>query len=106
MIEIKNIDKELGQFSLNNINLSIKKNEYFVILGPTGTGKTVLLELIAGLQKADNGGIFYNGKKINEIPPEERNISMVYQDYMLFPHLNVRENIAFGLKVRGYSKGE
>lgn len=106
MIEIKNIDKKLGQFSLNNINLSIKENEYFVILGPTGTGKTVLLELIAGLQKADGGGIFYNGKKIDEIPPEERDISMVYQDYMLFPHLDVRENISFGLKVRGYSKDE
>lgn len=104
MIRIKDLCKRLGNFRIKDINLEIFENEYFVILGPTGTGKTVLLELIAGLQKPDKGDIWFDGNRVTNLPPERRNIGMVYQDYMLFPHLNVRENILFGLKVRGRDK--
>ncbi len=101
MIKLKNIRKKLSDFTINNINLNVKKGEYLVILGPTGTGKTILLELIAGLIKADHGQIFFDDKNVSSYPPEDRKVGMVYQDYMLFPHLNVKDNIAFGLNIKG-----
>jgi molybdate transport system ATP-binding protein/molybdate/tungstate transport system ATP-binding protein len=104
MIKIKNISKNLGQFSLKEVTLDIKNAEYFMIIGPTGAGKTILLETIAGIYHPDKGRILMDGKDITNIPPRNRNISMVYQDYMLFPHLNVEENIAFGLKLRKIPK--
>lgn len=106
MIKIRGLSKRLKDFNIEDIDLDIKEKEYFVILGPTGTGKTVLLELIAGLVCPDRGNIFFNGEELTELPPEERNIGMVYQDYMLFPHLNVKENITFGLKVREVKQEE
>lgn len=106
MIKIRGLSKRLKDFNIEDIDLDIREKEYFVILGPTGTGKTVLLELIAGLVCPDRGNIFFNGEELTELPPEERNIGMVYQDYMLFPHLNVKENITFGLKVRGVKQEE
>lgn len=98
MLELKNISKKLGNFRLENIDLNINKGEYFVILGPTGTGKTVILELIAGLYTPDKGEILFNDKNFDKLPPEDRNIGFVYQDYLLFPHLTVKENIEFGIK--------
>lgn len=98
MLELKEVNIKLGKFFLKNINLKIKTGEYFVILGPTGTGKTVILEIIAGLYTPDRGKIFFKNKRIDKLPPEERNIGFVYQDYALFPHLTVKENIEFGLK--------
>lgn len=95
MIELKNISKVFGDFSLKNINLQIKKGEYFVILGPSGAGKTVIIEIIAGLVKPDSGDI--EGVK-------NKRTGLIYQDYMLFPHLNVYKNIAYGLKIRKESK--
>ncbi|PNR94209.1 ABC transporter [Petrotoga sp. HWH.PT.55.6.1] len=106
MIKIVNISKRFKKFSLEDINLNIEDNEYFVILGPTGVGKTVILEIIAGLIKPDFGDVFIGEKRITHLPPEERNVGMVYQDYMLFPHLNVEENIVFGLKSRRIKKDE
>jgi len=106
MIELVNLCKTLGNFHLSNINLNIKKNEYFVILGPTGTGKTVILETIAGLYHPDKGEILFKRKNINKISPEDRNIGFVYQEYALFPHLNVKDNIIFGLKLRKISQCE
>lgn len=100
MISLCNISKRLGEFHLKNINLNIGDNEYFVILGPTGTGKTVILEIIAGMYRPDQGDIWINGRNITLMYPELRNIGFVYQDYMLFPHLNVRENILFALKLK------
>lgn len=100
MIEIKNISKNLGEFFLSDISFDIKDGEYFMILGPTGSGKTILLETIAGIYHPDKGRILMDGKDITDIPPKDRNISMVYQDYMLFPYLNVRQNIAFGLRLK------
>ena len=106
MIRIENLSKDLGEFFLQDVSLKIKDGEYFVILGPTGAGKTILLETIAGIYHPDKGRIFLNGHDITNIPPRERNIGMVYQDYTLFPFLTVEENIGFGLKLRRISKEE
>lgn len=100
MISLVNLCKKLGDFSLRHIDLDIGDNEYFVILGPTGTGKTVLLEMISGLYPPDAGQIWINGRNMTKAPPEQRQIGFVYQDYLLFPHLNVEENIVFALKAK------
>ncbi len=106
MLRIDNLYKKLGSFELTNINLNIEKDEYFIILGPTGTGKTVLLELIAGMYQPDKGSVWFGDTKISDLYPEQRNIGFVYQDYALFPHLTVKENIFFGIKCRGIDVNE
>lgn len=104
MLEIKKIRLELGKFTLNDLELEINLGEYFVILGPSGSGKTVLLETIAGLYTPDKGAILYNKKDIVCLAPEKRDIGFVYQNYELFPHMTVKDNITFGLKIRGTKK--
>ncbi len=99
MINLKNVSKQLGDFSLKNINLSVDDNEYFVIIGPTGAGKTVLLEIISGMYEPDEGEVWLNGRNVTFECPERRHIGFVYQNYMLFPNLDVRENIIFALKL-------
>jgi len=106
MLKILNLTKDLGQFVARDITLEIERGEYMVIIGPTGAGKTILLETIAGIYSPDEGSIYIGGKDVTDLPPRDRHVCMVYQDYMLFPHLNIRENIAFGLKSRGCSKDE
>ncbi|ADL12860.1 tungstate ABC transporter ATP-binding protein WtpC [Acetohalobium arabaticum] len=106
MIKLENISKDLGDFKLKNIDLELKEEEYFTILGPTGTGKSILLEVIAGLQQPEEGDIWFEDELVSNLPPEDRQIGMVYQDYMLFPHLDVKENILFGLKLRKESAAE
>jgi molybdate/tungstate transport system ATP-binding protein len=98
MIEVKDLSLTMGDFSLKDINLKINDAEYFVVLGPTGAGKTVLLECLAGLHRIKNGEIWRDGQEITHLTPEERNLGYVPQDYVLFPFLRVAENIAFGLK--------
>jgi tungstate/molybdate transport system ATP-binding protein len=83
-----------------------KKGEYFVILGPTGAGKTLLLEMLAGFHLTDKGEIWIDGENMTTYPPEDRNVGFIYQDYSLFPHLNVAKNIEFGLKLKGLQKQE
>lgn len=100
MIKLNNVCITLGNFSLNNVNLEIANGEYFTILGPTGTGKTVILEMISGLYNPESGQIFIENVDASSIPPEKRGIGFVYQDYALFPHLNIFKNIAFGLQLR------
>lgn len=100
MIKLINVSIRLGEFSLENVNLDIRQGEFFSILGPTGTGKSVILEMIAGFYKPDSGKIFLAGRDAAHIPPEKRNLGFVYQDYALFPHLNVYKNIAFGLYMK------
>jgi len=106
MIEIKNLYKDWEEFSLKDINLRIDKGEYFVLLGPTGAGKTLLLELIAGFYIPDRGEIYASNREITRLPPEKRNIVFIYQDYSLFPHLSVKQNVEFGLKVRRFKSIE
>jgi len=106
MITLEKVSHEWGDFSLKNVTLSVNEGEYFIILGPTAAGKTLILETIAGFYIPREGGIFLNEKNITHIPPEKRNIGFVYQDYSLFPHMTVEENIAFGLKMRKNPKRE
>jgi molybdopterin-binding protein len=99
MIKLKNLSVDLGDFVLKDITLTIEEGEYFIILGPTGAGKTVLLESIAGLHHIKNGEIWLRGKEVTRVEPEKRRVSIVYQDHVLFPHLSVKDNIIFGLKM-------
>lgn len=106
MIELRNLCVDLGDFVLRDANLNIEVGEYFIILGPTGAGKTVLLESIAGLYTPQKGQIFLHGREITRLEPEKRGISIVYQDQMLFSHLNVEDNVTFGLRLRKKSRVE
>ena len=98
-LKIENVSKTWREFQLKNINLTVENGDYFIILGPTGAGKTLLLETIMGFQKPDNGKIILNQNDVTETPPEKRGIGYVSQNCVLFPHLNVRQNIEFGLKM-------
>lgn len=105
IIEVKGISKFFGEkTALDNINLSIKKGEFVTILGPSGCGKTTLLRLIAGFQTASEGVIRIAGEEITQTPPHKRPVNTVFQKYALFPHLNVYDNIAFGLKLKKMPK--
>jgi ABC-type sugar transport system ATPase subunit len=106
MIEVENLSIQLGGFSLENLNLTIKDQEYFIILGPSGAGKTVFIECLAGLHRIKKGEIRVDGKNITPLSPEERRIGYVPQDYVLFPFLNVIQNIQFGLKRGKYDKSK
>ncbi|MEA1958684.1 MAG: ABC transporter ATP-binding protein [Chloroflexota bacterium] len=106
MIETKKLTVDLGDFVLEQADLSVEKGEYFIILGPTGAGKTVLLEAIAGLHPIKSGEIWIDGADITCLEPEKRGIGFVYQDYVLFSHLSVKENILFGLKRRRRPRDE
>lgn len=100
MIRLRNLSVELGDFILKNACLEVEEGEYMVIVGPTGAGKTVLLESIAGLYPIRQGEIWLRGQEATRMAPERRGVSIVYQDHALFPHLSVEENILFGLKMR------
>ena len=105
IIEVKGVSKFFGEkTALDHINLSIKKGEFVTILGPSGCGKTTLLRLIAGFQTASAGAICIAGKEITQTPPHKRPVNTVFQKYALFPHLNVYDNIAFGLKLKKLPK--
>ena len=107
IIEIKNLSKSYnGKKILEDINLSVKKGEFVTLLGPSGCGKTTLLRLIAGFLEPDEGTILLDGKDISELPPYKRPLNTVFQRYALFPHLDVYDNIAFGLKLKGMSGDE
>jgi len=104
MVVFKNIEFTIGTFSLHNINFNIKDGEYFVILGPSGNGKTQLLKLLAGLNRPKSGEIWIGGTRRDHLPPEQRDIGYVFQDQVLFPHMNAYDNIAFSLKLKKYKK--
>ena len=100
MIEIKNLSLTKGKFRLRGINLSVPDRSYCVLLGPTGAGKTLLMECIAGLHNITSGSIFLKGQPVTDLKPEKRNTGYVPQDYALFPFMRVIENISIGLKLR------
>jgi len=106
MIKINNLETRLNGFNLHGINLSIEEGEFFILMGPTGAGKTVLLEALAGLIPVKNGKIIIGGKDVTRFPPEKRGIGIVYQDYVLFPHMTVNENIYYGLHFHKHDKKE
>ena len=101
IVELKNISVAFdGEQVLDGLDLEIKDKEFITLLGPSGCGKTTTLRLIAGFLEPDGGEILFEGKKINGVPAYKRQVNTIFQRYALFPHLNVYENIAFGLRVK------
>ena len=103
-LKLKNLSKTWQGFQLRNIDLTVNDGEYFVVLGPTGAGKTLLLETVMGFHKPDKGEVFLDDVDVTFLPPETRGIGYVSQNCVLFPHLDVRQNVEFGLKMRGIGK--
>lgn len=103
---VESVTKKLGDFSIRDISFEVKTGEYFMLLGPTGAGKTIILETIAGIHTPDSGRILWDNEDLTFREPRDRNIAVVYQDYMLFPHMTVEENIGFGLRQHGKTKDE
>lgn len=106
MIKLKDISKTFSGDAvvLENINLDIKKNEFLTLLGPSGCGKTTILRIIGGFETATQGEVLFEGKDIVDLPPHKRKLNTVFQKYALFPHMNVEENIAFGLNIKKIDK--
>ena len=102
MLKIKNISIALGAFKLSNISFDVQKGEYFVVLGESGIGKSVLLEIIAGLLRQKTGSVILNNNDISYAPIQKRGVGLVYQDQTLFPHLNVKKNIEYALKCKKF----
>jgi len=107
-IRIKNLRKDYKNCpdAVNNVNLEINDKEFLVLVGPSGCGKSTTLRMIAGLEDITSGEIWINDRLVNNIPAKDRNIAMVFQNYALYPHMSVFENMAFGLKLRNYPKAE
>ena len=106
-LEIKDVSKKFGStIALDQVNLNISKSELFSLLGSSGCGKSTLLRIIAGFEKPDSGKIYLDGEDITLLPPHLRPLNMMFQNYALFPHLNVKKNIEFGLKEEKFSSSE
>jgi len=106
-VVLKNVTKKFKDVTaVKNINLEISDKEFMVFVGPSGCGKTTTLRMIAGLDEITEGDIYIGDKRINDVPPKQRNIAMVFQSYALYPHMSVYENMAFGLKLRKIPKKE
>ncbi|MDO5103053.1 MAG: sn-glycerol-3-phosphate ABC transporter ATP-binding protein UgpC [Lautropia sp.] len=107
-IELKNVTKKYTPKSLtiNNANLTIEHGEFCVFVGPSGCGKSTLLRMVAGLEDITSGDLYIDGERMNDLHPSERGVAMVFQSYALYPHMTVKENMAFGLKVSGSNQAE
>ncbi|MBK9735072.1 MAG: sn-glycerol-3-phosphate ABC transporter ATP-binding protein UgpC [Saprospiraceae bacterium] len=107
-IEIKNLEKTYANNhkAIKGIDVSIKEGEFVVLVGPSGCGKSTLLRMIAGLEDISGGDLFFDSKRMNEVHPKDRNIAMVFQNYALYPHMTVYENMAFGLTLKKMPKAE
>jgi molybdate transport system ATP-binding protein len=106
LVQVRGVSLRLGEFAVRAVDLDVFRGEYFVLLGPTGAGKTVLLECIAGLHRPDKGEIYVDGERVTSAPPELRGLGYLPQDYALFPHLTVAQNIAFGMRIRRRPRSE
>jgi len=110
MAEVKlvNIEKTYGKDTrvVKNISFDIKDKEFMVLVGPSGCGKSTCLRMIAGLEEITSGELLIDGKRVNDLPPKDRDIAMVFQNYALYPHMTVYDNMAFGLKLRKTNKKE
>ena len=106
-IEFRNINKSFGENKvINNFNININSGEFVVLVGPSGCGKSTLLRMVSGLEKIDQGEILLNDKILNDLIPSKREIAMVFQSYALYPHMNVYENMSFGLKMENKNKNQ
>src|SRR6478735_129762 len=106
-LRLDRLSREFGTLNaLKEVTLTIGKGEFIALLGPSGCGKSTTLNLIAGLLPATGGGIWLDDRRIDPLRPEERGFGMVFQNYALFPHMSVKRNIGFGLKMRGVQKSE
>ncbi len=105
-VELRNVEKRWEDFRLKINHLKARDGEFLTLLGPSGCGKTTTLRMIAGFERPERGEILFDGVRMNEIPPYERGIGIVFQDYALFPHMTVFKNVAFGLEMKGIPKGE
>jgi spermidine/putrescine transport system ATP-binding protein len=107
LIELQGVSKDFGETrALSDINLYIRRREFITLLGPSGCGKTTMLRIIGGFESASEGKLLFEGKEISNVPPHKRRVNTVFQKYALFPHLNVFDNIAFGLKVKKIQKDD
>lgn len=108
IIQFKNVTKQYDNdpVVLDDVSLEIERGKFYTLLGPSGCGKTTILRLIAGFTEATAGEIYFNGKKFNDVPANKRQVNTVFQDYALFPHLNVFENVAFGLRIKKLKNAE
>src|SRR5258705_6021476 len=107
LLRIEGVTKKFGVFrAVDRLSLDIRAGEFFALLGPSGCGKTTLLRMLAGFETPDQGRILLNGKAIAQVLPHQRPINMMFQNYALFPHLTVRDNIAFGLKRAGMQRSQ
>ncbi len=107
-VELKNINKiyEGNVQAVKDANITVKDKEFVVLVGPSGCGKTTTLRMVAGLEDITSGELIIDGKLVNDVPPKDRDIAMVFQNYALYPHMSVYDNMAFGLKIRKFSKDE
>jgi len=106
-VQLENITKKFGNVTaVNNVSLEIPDKQFTVLVGPSGCGKTTCLRLIAGLEEASAGDIFIGERRVNDVPPKDRDIAMVFQNYALYPHMSVYDNMAFGLRLRKYPRHE
>lgn len=103
LLSLKSVSKSYDDLNiLDDIDIDIESGYFYTLLGPSGCGKTTILKLIAGFEYPDSGEVIYQNKPIGNLPPNKRKVNTVFQDYALFPHLNVYDNIAFGLKLKNY----
>jgi multiple sugar transport system ATP-binding protein len=107
-VKLTSVYKTFGEdvHAVNDFNLEIKDKEFVVLVGPSGCGKSTTLRMVAGLEEISKGEIYIDGKLVNDVPPKDRDIAMVFQNYALYPHMDVYQNMAFGLKLRKYPKLE
>src|SRR5512137_1871541 len=107
-VELRNITKvyEGGVKAVDSANLTVNDKEFVVLVGPSGCGKTTTLRMVAGLEEITAGELYIDGKMMNDVAPKDRDIAMVFQNYALYPHMTVYDNMAFGLKIRKYPKAE
>ena len=107
MVSISGLSKSFGDVrAVDDVSLDVLDGEFLTLLGPSGSGKTTVLRMIAGFEKADAGQITIDGVDVTQLPPYEREVNTVFQDYALFPHLTVRENIEYGLRIKKLGKSE
>ena len=106
-VKLRDLNKKFdGTHAVKDVNLEIRDREFVVLVGPSGCGKSTTLRMVAGLEEATSGEIYIGDQLVNDVPPKDRDIAMVFQNYALYPHMSVFDNMAFGLKLRKFTKAD